>query len=102
MEEENTLVTKVLRVSGWLMLWLGIYLLFSPIIYTLSWIPLVGYFLSTGFGLVACLFALILSIVLSLLTIAIAWIAYRPLFGLLLLGAVALLVGVIVFVSKPE
>lgn len=102
MEEDNVTTTKIFRVVGWLLMWFGIWLLFSPIIYTLSWIPLVGYFVASGFSFVAGLFALILSIVFTLTTIGVAWVFYRPVFGLCLLGAVMLLVAVIIFVNKPQ
>lgn len=102
MEEDNSTTTKIFRVVGWLTMWIGIWLLFSPIIYTISWIPLVGYFVASGFGFVAGLFALILSIIFSLLTIAVAWISYRPVFALCLIAAVVLGVAVILFVNKPD
>ena len=88
-EEFNQTSTQVGRFCGWFCMCFGIWLLFSPIIAALAWIPLVGYLLSTGVSIVVIVFALVLSATLSLLTIALAWLYYRPLFGLLLLTGVA-------------
>lgn len=79
-------------------MFIGICLLFSPIIYTLTWIPLIGYMMAHGFSFIVAIFALILSITLSALTIGLAWLYYRPLLGLALLSVVAIGVSLIVFV----
>ena len=63
--------------------------MFRPIAVLGSVVPLVGSLLEAGLGL----FSLGIAIVLSLVTIAAAWVFYRPLFalGLLLATAGALL-----------
>lgn len=78
-------------------MWIGIMLFFYPIIYTLSWIPLVGYFMAHGFAFIAGLFALIVSIVFTSLTIGLAWIYYRPLVGAILLGLVGIGLGLMFY-----
>jgi hypothetical protein len=77
-----------IRILGFLMMFFGIALLFSPIIALVKWIPLVGSLLSYGVALAVWIFALVLAFTLSTLTIALAWIYYRPLYGLLLLALV--------------
>ncbi len=91
----NNVTTQLFRVGGWFLMWLGICLLFSPVIYTLTWIPLVGYLMAHGFSYIVALFAFIVSITLSSLTVAVAWIYYRPLVGAIFLGIVAIGVGLI-------
>lgn len=71
------------------MMMFGIALLFSPIIALVKWIPLVGSLLAFGVGIAVWIFALVLAFTLTALTIGLAWIYYRPLYGLCLLAIVA-------------
>lgn len=71
----------------------GIYFLFSPIMATLKFIPLVGSLLSFAVAIAAFIVALVVGLVISCLVIAIAWVFYRPLVGISLL----LLVGIGVY-----
>jgi len=64
---------------------LGIYLLFSPIISLLDWIPLVGGLLSTVAAVAAFIVAFIIGGTLAVFTIALAWLVFRPLIGIALL-----------------
>jgi hypothetical protein len=64
---------------------LGLYLLFAPVIALLNWIPLVGALLGSVAAIAAFLFALLVGLTLSTLTIAIAWVFFRPLIGIPLL-----------------
>lgn len=91
----------MMRLAGIFFTILGIFLLFMPMISLLSWIPLVGKFLGVAFALAAGIFALIMGGLISCLTIAIAWVFFRPLFGICLLTATA--VGVyLLFFFKPD
>jgi hypothetical protein len=71
-----------------MMFW-GCYMLFSPLISVLSWIPLVGWLLSGAVKIAAFIVAGVFSIIFSTLTISAAWLVYRPLYGLLLLSICA-------------
>ncbi|HEX3314668.1 MAG TPA: TMEM43 family protein [Gemmataceae bacterium] len=88
--EENTF-TWVLRLVGFLLMAVGVYLMFQPFVVFADVLPFLGNFLSMGIGLFAALVALPI----TLLTIAIAWIWYRPILGVSLLVGVALLVGLL-------
>jgi hypothetical protein len=81
------------------MLWLGIYLLFSPLIYVVKLVPFVGWLISNGVSFIVGVFALLLGTTLTLLTISVAWIVYRPLIGIALLAAVGLGVGTMFLVK---
>ena len=74
-------------------MYIGIVLLFSPVIALLKWIPLVGWLLAHLAMFVVWVFAFVVSVALSLTTIALAWLWYRPLFGLALLAVVGGLVA---------
>jgi hypothetical protein len=65
----------------------GIYLLFSPFLHTLSLIPFLGYLLSHGFSGIVLVFAFLASVILTFLTISLAWLYYRPALSLLVISA---------------
>lgn len=79
--QANTILTWLLRLAGFLMMFIGLLLIFKPLSVVASVLPFLGDLMSTGAGLVA----LIISLPLTITTIAIAWIAYRPLIGIPLL-----------------
>lgn len=79
-ESENTMITWLLRFVGWLVMAIGIGLIFNPIAVFGDVIPIVGSFLGAGIGL----FAIVASAGLSLFTIAVAWFFYRPVLAIVL------------------
>ena len=92
----------VIRPLGVITCILGHYLLFSPIIKLISWIPFVGWLLSSLAAVAAFLFAVIVGLNLALLTIAIAWLFYRPYIGVPLLLLVATTAYMIFFWTPAE
>jgi hypothetical protein len=85
-ESENQILAWILRGVGVFLLFIGLVMSFSPITTFADVIPFLGDILGLGTALAAAL----LTMAISLLTISIAWIAYRPLLGgLLLVAAVA-------------
>ncbi|XP_074406692.1 transmembrane protein 43 [Zonotrichia albicollis] len=90
-QEGNTMKTWALRAAGWLSMFVGISLM-TRIFYTLvDWFPMVRELVSVGLKV----FAVCVASSLSLLTIAVGWLFYRPLWALLLmlLSAVPILVA---------
>ena len=79
-------MAKLLRPVGVVLTILGLYLLFAPIIAFLSFVPLAGMLLSSVASFAAFLFALIVGMTVSCLTIGIAWVFFRPMVGIPLLG----------------
>jgi hypothetical protein len=89
MESENAIITWVLRVVAWIFMCVGIYLIFRPLETVADVIPILGDIIGWGLGL----FAFVVSLALSTLVIAVAWLFYRPIIGVpLLIVAVALFV----------
>jgi hypothetical protein len=86
--EDNTVMTWILRAVGFFMMFIGLAMVFKPLSVLGDVIPFVGSMIGAGMGL----FAFLISVGFSLLTVAIAWIFYRPLLGvpLLLLAGGAL------------
>ena len=68
----------------------------------MSWIPLVGWLLGGAVALAAFVFSLVVGFVLSCLTIAIAWLVYRPLIGIALLALVCGGIALIFFIPEGE
>lgn len=92
LELGNTFFTWLLRVAGWLLMFIGLTLVFKPLVVVADVVPFIGSMVGAGTGFIA----FVLSAPLSLLTIALGWIFYRPLVGiaLLLVGAgVGVVVG---------
>ena len=95
MEKTNDSITNIIRLISWIICVLGYYLLFSPLITLLSWIPLIGSLLGMILGFAAFIIALIIGSLTFLLIFALAWIRYRPLLGLLILTLItAVVIGI--------
>jgi Transmembrane protein 43 len=82
-EAENKIITWLIRLAGFIIMWFGLALIMGPLSVIGSVIPFVGSVLGAGTGFIAFVLALVLSVV----TAAIAWIVFRPLIG----GALLLL-----------
>lgn len=93
LETGNVVLTWVLRFVGWLLMFAGISMVTRPLVVVADVLPFLGGLVGAGSGL----FAFLVSAPLSLLTIAMGWIAYRPLLGA---GLLALGVGIAVVFGK--
>ena len=74
----NTVKAWAFRALGWFLMFLGINMLLAPLTSLASSIPLVGGMLASVVGSGACCAAVLVSASFALLTIASAWMAYRP------------------------
>jgi hypothetical protein len=81
-QDANTFLTWLIRGGGFFMMFLGILMLFRPIVVFADVLPLFGTMLGAGIGLFAFLGAAIL----SFLTIAVAWVVYRPFVGIAMIA----------------
>ena len=86
-QTRNSVITWVLRAAGTLCMWLGLSMVFAPITRVLDVLPMLGTLGSWGIGLLSGL----VSLLLSLLTIGISWVFYRPLLGGTLIALVVAL-----------
>lgn len=87
-------LTWILRFVGFIVLWIGISMLFGPIVAIARVIPLFGSLVGSGVGL----FAFVMAACISCGVIAVAWFAHRPLLSLALLGGAA----VLLFLAKSS
>ena len=88
-EAKNTMIAWAIRGGGFVVMGIGIAMLFSPLVMLTRWIPILGGLVGRGTTLIAFL----LAGVVSSITVAVAWMAYRPLVG----GAVLAITAVCAF-----
>jgi hypothetical protein len=84
-QDANTMLTWLLRFVGFFVMFLGLVMAFRPIVVFADVVPLFGTLLGAGIGV----FAGLTAVILSLLTIAVAWIFYRPILALTLVALAA-------------
>ncbi len=82
-QDSNRLLTWVLRLLGFIAMFIGLGMLFRPLSILADVVPILGSIVGAGTGLIS----LLLAAVFSLATIATAWVVYRPLIGIALLAA---------------
>ncbi len=80
--QKNKILTWVLRFAGFFIMFAGFAAILRPIAAVGSVLPFLGNVLEAGTGLIAGLLAFIISFVI----IAVAWIFYRPILGVILLA----------------
>jgi hypothetical protein len=97
-EEGNETRTWFVRFAGFLLMWIGFSMIFRPLSVVADVVPFIGTLVAWGLGFVS--FAL--AAPLSLVTIAIAWIAYRPVIGISLLSAGVVIFGVMYVASRAK
>lgn len=78
---ENVMLTWLLRLAGFVLMVIGFACVLGPLSVLASVIPFLGSLVGLGTGFLSFL----LGLVGSLLTIAVAWVAVRPLFGVTLI-----------------
>ena len=83
------------RIFAWILSLVGHFLLFSPIIKLLAWIPLVGWLLAAIIKFAAVIFAIIWGSLLHLIVMCVAWIVYRPLIGAIMLVGIGVTLYII-------
>ena len=86
--DANTLFTWLVRLGGLLIMYIGLSMVLKPLSVLGDVLPILGTVIGWGTGLVAGVVALVCALV----TIAAAWIFYRPVLAVLLLVAAGALV----------
>mmetsp|Transcript_6173 Transcript_6173/g.13953 ORF Transcript_6173/g.13953 Transcript_6173/m.13953 type:complete len:234 (+) Transcript_6173:1121-1822(+) len=97
-ERDNIVVTWLVRFGGFLMMFLGLKMVSHPLEVVLDVIPCIGRLAGDLIGGASGIMTCIVAAALSTLTIAIAWLAYRPFFSIMLLGVV----GGLVYMMKKR
>jgi len=98
-KEMNRLLTWGLRALGWLLMFAGFASIFQPLVVLADVLPFLGDLAGVGTSLIAFL----LATPGTLLVVALAWIYYRPILGILLLaGATTITVVLVRKLQKPK
>ncbi|MEL6178534.1 MAG: TMEM43 family protein, partial [Myxococcota bacterium] len=98
-ESSNAMMTWMLRIGGFVFMFIGFTLLFKPFTVIADKIPLVGGLLESGITL----FAGMLAFGISFVTIAAGWIVSRPLVGIpLCIVGVGALAGMVVLAMRMK
>lgn len=96
-QSANSAMTWFLRIAGLVMMYVGLSCALRPLSVLMDVIPFLGDLIGAGISLISFLIALPCTLV----TIAVAWIYYRPLLGIGLLVVAAALI-VFLFRKKAE
>jgi hypothetical protein len=94
----NRMWTWLGRAGGFLAMFIGLSMIFKPLSVIADVLPFLGDLVGMGTGLVAFVIALVL----SLITIAIAWVVARPVVGIVMLAAAAGVIVLFVMRSKAK
>jgi hypothetical protein len=89
------MITWVIRLGGFVLMWIGLMMLVRPLRVVADILPFAGSMVEFASGLVM----LLVAGTVSLVTIAIAWLVYRPVLGIALLILAA---GLVVLIVKKK
>ena len=91
-QNRNNMLTLAIRVGGFVMLCIAFSMILRPIAVLASILPFLGRLVGTGTTIIAFLLAAIV----WTLTVAVAWIFYRPILGIAILVVTAVLIAMVV------
>jgi hypothetical protein len=87
-QTDNKILTWILRVVGFILMLIGLNMIFKVFSVLADVLPFLGSIVGAGTGIISFLIAGVL----SLITIAVAWIVFRPLLGAILLAVAVVLI----------
>lgn len=97
--ESNKFMTWILRFLGIFLMFLGLVMMLKPLSVLGDVVPFIGNIIGMGTSLLAG----ILAIIFSFITIAISWLFYRPLIGILLIAvSVAGITYIVSYIKKNK
>lgn len=97
-EDVNVIITWLVRAGGLFMMLIGFVMTFSILSVLADVIPLIGSMVAFGTGTIA----LLLTLILGPLVIALGWFAYRPLLALGIIAAGAIIAGGIWYLRRGK
>lgn len=95
-QTENTIITWVIRVAGLIGIFIGFQLFFGLFGVIGDVIPFIGSLVRGGTAIIA----LVLTLIVGPVTIAIGWFAYRPLLALAIIGVGVAIAAAIVYLKR--
>jgi tetratricopeptide (TPR) repeat protein len=95
-QQSNVMWTWIFRLGGFILMLVGVALILRPLSVLADVIPFVGSIVGAGTGILSFLIAAPF----AFLTVAVAWLRYRPVIGISLLFLAAVAAGLILVLSK--
>lgn len=95
-QHENDVITWLIRIGGFVLMWIGLAMILKPLSVLAAVLPFLGDLIAMGTGI----FAFLLSLPFTMLTIAVAWIAYRPLLAGILIAVAVISVVAMKFMPR--
>lgn len=92
-QDTNKMITWLVRLGGFVLMFIGLAMFFKPLSVLADVVPFIGSLVGAGTGFIAFFGALAA----SMLTVAVAWVVYRPLLAVALIAAT---VGLIVLMRR--
>jgi len=83
---QGAVVKWVMRLIGWLILFIGTFALFQPLVVMIDVLPFIGPYLGTAVSYGAWVISLIVTLAIATTVIGVAYLIYRPLVGACYLG----------------
>ncbi len=96
--DENNLLKWILRAVGVIVMFLGFMTLLSPLTWLASKIPVIGNIINSFTGFIGFL----VSLALSLVVIAIAWLRFRPIIAIVLICIIVGIIVLLIFLQKKN
>ena len=95
-KQANTFWTWIFRLVGFLMMFIGLRMIFGVLEILAAFIPLFGRIV----GFIALVISFVIAITFSLITIAIAWLFYRPVLSVILIVIAGMALYLLTFLRK--
>jgi hypothetical protein len=95
-QQKNKMWTWIIRLGGFILMVIGIAMILRPLSVSADVIPFLGNVVGAGTGILAFLIA----VPFSFITVAVAWLLYRPVIGISLLILATVIAGFIFVLSK--
>jgi len=96
----QSLQTLVLRLVGWLMMFAGLYMTFSPVLTLITAFPFIGPFVAKLGGWILWVLCLVVTIIAACIIASVAYLVYRPLVALVYMIVAALVVAAFFVISQ--
>ena len=95
-QQSNTMWTWIFRAGGFVLMLIGVAMILAPLSVAADIVPFLGSIVGAGTGILSFLIAAPF----AFLTVALAWLRYRPVIGITLLILTAIIAGVVFVMSK--
>ncbi|PIU48527.1 MAG: hypothetical protein COS94_01695 [Candidatus Hydrogenedentes bacterium CG07_land_8_20_14_0_80_42_17] len=92
-EKQNSMMTWILRGVGFILAWIGLSMIFAPLSVIADVVPFIGTIVGAGTSIISFIIALPI----SLITIAVAWLFFRPVLAIMLLILAGAIIGAGIF-----